>query len=268
MERLADFRNVYAQMVVARGGCPDDEALRRAFATVPRHAFLGPGPWTVAEDGSRTPTDDPALIYQDVGIGLAPSIPTGLPSLHARFLAALHVAPGERVVQVGAGAGYFTAILAELVGPGGRVDAYEIEPELAARARANLEPWPWVTVHARSGAAPAVEGVDVLYVNAGVQQLPRAWIDALSPRGRLLFPLVPGDGMGAVLIVHRGDENRHPVQFVCRARFIPCIGTQDERAVEPLAAAFRSEACERVTTLGLAAPDGPTWFAGDGWWLA
>ena len=101
MERLADFRDVYAQMVVARGGCPDDEALRRAFATVPRHAFLGPGPWTVAEEGSRTPTDDPALIYQDVGIGLAPSIPTGLPSLHARFLAALHVAPGERVVQVG-----------------------------------------------------------------------------------------------------------------------------------------------------------------------
>lgn len=270
MDRLADFRSVYAQMVVARGGCSGNEALLRAFATVPRHAFVGPGPWVVAEDGTSTPTNDAALVYQDVGLGLAPTIPTGLPSLHARFLNALNVVEGERVMQIGAGTGYFTAVLAELVGPNGRIDAYEIEPTLARQAQDNLRPWPWVTVHARSGVAPTTGEVDVMYVNAGVQQLPPAWVRALSARGRMVFPLVPGDDAGAVFLVRRGRGDTHPVRFVCRASFVPCIGAQDDAATVRLAEAFRSDQCERVASLGIGAqaPDGTAWFTGDGWWLS
>lgn len=61
MERLADFRRVFSEIVVARAGCARNAALSRAFATVPRHDFIGSGPWVVREDGGRTETDDPAL---------------------------------------------------------------------------------------------------------------------------------------------------------------------------------------------------------------
>ena len=54
-------------------------------------------------------------------------------------------------MQVGAGTGYFTAVLAELVGPSGRVCAFEIDEDLAATARTLLAEWPWVSVEARSG---------------------------------------------------------------------------------------------------------------------
>src|SRR5262245_16772212 len=116
MDRFADFRSVFAHAVVARAGCAGNAAVLRAFQTVRRHDFVGPGPWIVREDGGATGSADPAIVYQDMGIGLTGAIPTGLPSLHASFLDALGVAPGLCVMQVGAGTGYFTAILAELVG--------------------------------------------------------------------------------------------------------------------------------------------------------
>ena len=269
VDRLSDFRSIYAQMVVARAGHPNHEPLRRAFATVERHRFLGPGPWTVNENGAATPSDDPALVYQDVGIGLAPGVPTGLPSLHAALLAAARIEPGGAVMHVGAGAGYYTAILAELVGSRGRVYAYEIDDRLAARARANLAPWHWVTIEARSGVCAAPATVDLVYINAGVQQMPRVWLDTLAARGRLLFPLVPGDGEGAVFHVWR-ERGGYSAEALMRARFIPCIGTQDETARQRLAEAFRSGACEAVRSLRLAPepPDATAWFVGDGWWLS
>src|SRR5580704_4196790 len=121
MTTLADVPDAYARLVVARAGRPQDERLVHAFATVERHRFLGAGPWVVGEDGSTTATDDPAQTYQDIGLGLAPGVPTGLPSLHARMLAVANPEPGAVVMHVGAGAGYYTAILAELVGDRGRV---------------------------------------------------------------------------------------------------------------------------------------------------
>ncbi len=245
MDRLADFRAVFAEMVVARAGCPTSEPLRRAFARVPRHDFLGPGPWIVLEDGTRTASADPALVYQDVGIGLAPGIPNGLPSLHASLLHAAHPEPGERVMHVGAGTGYYTAILAELVGPSGHVIGYEIDEALAARAREQLSPWPWITIEARSGAVAPERPVDLVYVNAGVQQLPRAWLDGLSARGRMVVPLAARGGHGAVFLVERSGAAR----CVCRAQFVPCIGTEDERAAAALEEALRTGALDSFRSL-------------------
>src|SRR5262245_30598186 len=132
MDRIADFREVFAQVVVTRAGCRAP-SIRAAFASVPRHEFLGAGPWHFTEYGDITPSDDAALVYQDIGIGLVPErgIPTGLPSLHARCIAASAPKKGDRVVHIGAGSGYYTAILAELVGDEGHVNAFEIDMELA-----------------------------------------------------------------------------------------------------------------------------------------
>jgi protein-L-isoaspartate(D-aspartate) O-methyltransferase len=105
------------------------------------------------------------------------------------------------VIQVGAGSGYYTAILAQLVGATGRVTAYEIEPALAARAVETLRGTPQVQVVATTGAADALPEADAIYVCAGLAQPHPTWLDALRPGGRLIFPLQPEGGYGGMLMV-------------------------------------------------------------------
>ncbi len=116
---------------------------------------MGARPWYFNEQGPPVIGDDPALIYQDVGMGLAieRGIPTGLPSLHARCMAACELKLGEKVIQVGAGSGYFSAVLAELVGEGGSVIAFEIDSALAKAAGQNLKSWRQVRVEPSSGVS-------------------------------------------------------------------------------------------------------------------
>jgi protein-L-isoaspartate(D-aspartate) O-methyltransferase len=149
-------RHFYAQFVVKSAGS-SDERLIAAFSSVPRENYVGKGPWPVFVGPGcylQTISDDPYLLYQDILIGLAPErgINNGEPSLHAQCLAAAAPAPGETVVHIGAGTGYYTAVLAHLVTPSGRVVAYEIEGDLADKARTNLSDSPAVAVV--TGSAP------------------------------------------------------------------------------------------------------------------
>jgi protein-L-isoaspartate(D-aspartate) O-methyltransferase len=269
-DRLSDFRAVFAEAIVARAACRDPR-IKTAFARVPRHAFVPPGPWRFAEDGPFTASADPALIYQDLALALVSErgIPTGLPSLHARCIDACGLGAGESVVQIGAGAGYFTAVLAELVGPSGKVRAFEIDPALATAAERNLSPWAQVRVEARSGTE--AEGpADLIYVCAGVQQIPIAWLRAVRPGGRLMVPLTPGETEGGVLLVKHIDGERYDARFVAAARFVPCIGATDPVAAKDLRAAFARGDAASVSSLRVAPerPDSSAWFAGDGWWLS
>ena len=96
---------------------------------------------------------DASRLYDDVLVAIDASrgINNGQPSLHAHSIDALRVREGETVVQIGAGAGYYSAILAQLVGPAGRVVAYEIEPDIAQRAKATSPDFP----RSRSAPVPA-----------------------------------------------------------------------------------------------------------------
>src|SRR5271170_991959 len=136
---IAKRRQAYAAEVTRRVGDPRIEA---AFAAVRREDFAGPPPWRIGSGGlfGLTSSDDPARLYEDVlvAIDAERGINNGQPSLHAQSIDALGLKEGETVLQIGAGAGYYTAILAELAGPTGRVIAYEIAPDIAARAAANL----------------------------------------------------------------------------------------------------------------------------------
>lgn len=71
------------------------------------------------------------------------------------------------MVHIGTGTGYYTAILAHIVGPSGRVTGIEYEPELAARARTNFSTYPNVDIVEGDGALVSFETADVIYVNAG-----------------------------------------------------------------------------------------------------
>lgn len=138
-DRSQKLRSFYASFV-AGGAHP---RVQQAFAAVPREPFVGPGPWSVMGSSISyvtTPDDDPVFIYQDVLVALDASrgLNIGMPSAHAVWLAAVDLKAGETVLQVGVGSGYYSAIIAELVGREGRVHAYEIDRDLAARATDNL----------------------------------------------------------------------------------------------------------------------------------
>ena len=155
MDRLQSFRTLFANLTVARVGITDpDSRLRAAFASTPRERFVGPGPWRIFTPSGyvETVSDDPTMLYQDVVVALTNDSPinNGQPTLHAACLDALKITDGETIVHVGAGTGYYTALLARLTGENGTVFAYEIEPDLAQRALINLADLPNVTVYPRS----------------------------------------------------------------------------------------------------------------------
>src|ERR1700723_1911667 len=138
MDRSAELRACYARYVTRLQGVKNPR-VEQAFAAVPRELFVGPPP-----DG------DLAFLYKDRLIALDDErgINNGQPSLHAGCMEALDVQEGEEILHVGAGTGYYSAILAHLAGPTGRVHAFEIDPGLARRARSNLAGWPGVDVRA------------------------------------------------------------------------------------------------------------------------
>ena len=143
------------------------------------------------------------MLYQDIVIGIATDrgINNGQPSLHARCLAACAPRPGETVIHVGAGTGYYTAVLARLIDNNGRILAFEIEPDLAARARENLAHLSNVAVSAASGTEGSLPSSDLIHVNAGATYPIPSWLDALNIGGRLIFPLTPNEGFGCMLLV-------------------------------------------------------------------
>jgi protein-L-isoaspartate(D-aspartate) O-methyltransferase len=267
------YRSFYAKLICTAAKL-DDARIEEAFRSVEREPFAGPGPWWLnlgAHPYVQTPDDDPAFIYQDLLLALdrERGINIGQPSAHARWLGACNIKKAETVVQVGTGTGYYTAILAHLVGADGRVYAYEVDEALAARACENLRDQCQVEVRMQSGVARDLPRADLIYVCAGAAQPSRMWLDALRPGGRLLFPLAPKGVYGGMLLITRHDQgSAWPATFVTRAAFIGCEGLQDGEAGRRLTEAF-SKDWDRVRSLRLdGPPDDSCWFAGEGWWLS
>jgi protein-L-isoaspartate(D-aspartate) O-methyltransferase len=274
MERLEAHRSFFARLITASVGIPGGAGrLAEAFAATPRERFVGPGSWRVFTAGGyiETPSDDPAFLYQDVTVAVEAEgqINNGQPTLHALCLMALNVKEGETAVHVGAGTGYYTAVLARLVGSSGTVFGYEIEERLAERATVNLADLSNTTIHHRSGSEGALPECDVLYVSAGATAPMDVWLDALRSGGRLLFPLTPAQGAGGLLLVTRTAEGRFPARFVGRALFIPCSGARDDETARKLTEAFKRDDLRNVQSLQRGTPpDETSWCAGSGWWLS
>ena len=269
---IAKRRQAYAAEITRRAGVSDPR-IEAAFAAVPREDFAGPPPWRIGSGGlfGLASSDDPTRLYEDVlvAIDVERGINNGQPSLHAQSIDALGLKEGETVVQIGAGAGYYTAILAELVGPTGRVIAYEIALAIAARAAANLARTPQVEVRARSGVEDLAEA-DAIYVSAAASHPLRAWLDALKPGGRLVFPLQAAGSSGAMLVVTRPQRGEAwPARLLTAVVFIPCEGAQDSEMGRRLDQAFRRGGQGRVRSLRFGGePSATDWVRGDGWALS
>jgi protein-L-isoaspartate(D-aspartate) O-methyltransferase len=271
-DRIAKRRQAYAAEITRRAGVRDPR-IEAAFAAIPREDFVGSPPWRVGSGGffGLASCHDPARLYADVLIAIDPErgVNNGQPSLHAQSIAALELKEGETIVQVGAGAGYYTAILAHLIGATGKVIAYEVEPDIAERAAANLARYPQVEVRARSGVAD-LPSADAIYVNAAASHPLRAWLDALKVGGRLVFPLQAAGSSGAMLLVTRPERgDKWPARLFSGVVFIACEGAQDSGMARKLDEAFRRGGSTRVRSLRLGGPPKPNdWLQGDGWALS
>ena len=255
-----------------------------AFATVPRERFVGPGPWRILSPMAMgeywtTENTDPRHLYHDVLIAIDEErrLNNGQPSLWARTYDQLELSRGAHVVHVGAGTGYYSAILAEIVGRAGRVSAIEIDPGLAARAGENLAvAWPQATVIVSDGFTfRPDQPADAIIVNAGVTHFSSAWLDTLAAEnGRLLVPLTNAERWGGFLMITRqaGDPYRYRARFVGRVGMIPCVGGRDPEAEEGLKEALARARGDftaiRSLRRGPEEPDQTCWLAGQGWWLS
>src|SRR5580698_1089870 len=119
--RIARLRQAYADEL-ARITPITYPPVAAAFAAVPRERFVGPGPWSIFGPGlepSQTPDGDPAHIYRNVLVSLdaAKRLNNGEPRFWALLFERLKPAAGERAIHVGAGTGYYSALIAEMVAP-------------------------------------------------------------------------------------------------------------------------------------------------------
>jgi protein-L-isoaspartate(D-aspartate) O-methyltransferase len=229
MMTLEDCRSFYAEEVRLATSV-GSAALVEAFARVPREKFLGPGPWQIASADmglggvSYTTTDDadPRHVYHNVVIALdtARDLNNGQPGTLARWIDTLGLRAGERVFHLGCGVGYYTAILAEVVGASGSVVASEVDSDLAARASENLSDYKNVTVHARDGATVDPGECDAMLVNAGVTHPHPGWLERLREGGRMVLPLTMkisatlGKGVVVKIVREAGGFSARVATFV------------------------------------------------------
>jgi protein-L-isoaspartate(D-aspartate) O-methyltransferase len=228
------------------------DAIVRAFAKVPREKFLGPGPWRIpwGEEDWTTEDDDPKHLYHNILVAIDPArgLNNGQPSFLAYLIDALELKAGEHVAHIGCGTGYYSAILAEVVGRRGRVTSVEIDQKLAARAKRNLSPWRQVSVVAGDGSRCRLDTVDALLINAGATHPAATWLNALALGGRMVLPLTAENKFGSVLKVTRLTRG-YSARFVGGVGIFPCAGARSRRAQDQLKTAFQSGTQSSVRSL-------------------
>jgi len=192
---LEDYRRFYAEEI--------EQVANLTSAEVRAMAAAG-----LAEAKYRT-TSEPRHLYHNVVVSLdrAKDINNGQPSALAGWINALDLKSGDRVYHMGCGVGYYTAIMAEMVGPVGSVVALDAQPDLAARAKDNLSGYLHVAVHAGDGAAFDPGPCDAMLIDAGVTHPHKLWLDRLREGGRLVMPLTIATsstlGQGAMVKIVR-----------------------------------------------------------------
>jgi protein-L-isoaspartate(D-aspartate) O-methyltransferase len=175
-------------------------AVSDALRAVPRHLFL---PEVPTEAAYR----DDAIVTKRDPDGL-PISSSSQPTIMAIMLDQLGVAPGQRVLEIGAGTGYNAALISHLVAPGGEVVSVDIDLDLVQRARASLAQagYPQVTVVCADGSDGFAAGApyDRIIATVGVPDLAPAWLDQLASDGRMVMPLDLG-GVQRSVAFERAD---------------------------------------------------------------
>jgi protein-L-isoaspartate(D-aspartate) O-methyltransferase len=161
------------------------------------------------------PPDQRGFADQDRPLPIGHGQTNSQPLTVATMLELLQVRPGDRVLDVGAGSGWTTALLGCLVGPGGSVTGVELEPELAAWGAANVAAYGmgWVRLYPADGVLgrPTDAPFERILVSAGARQVPPELVEQLTPDGRMVIPVrgtmlvVTPDGRGGWMSTSHGS---------------------------------------------------------------
>ncbi len=156
-----------------------DDAVAAAMRAVDRRAFL--------------PRAQRRWAGQDRPLAIGHGQTNSQPSTVAAMLRLLDVAPGARVLDVGSGSGWTTALLAVLVGPTGHVLGVERDPDLAAWGATNLAstrtPWARIVTASRGTLGTPGQRYDRILVSAAADALPQVLVEQLAPDGRMVVPV-------------------------------------------------------------------------------
>jgi protein-L-isoaspartate(D-aspartate) O-methyltransferase len=188
-----------------------DERVLAAMNRVPRHEFVLPGDWPDA--------------YADRPIAIAEHQTTSQPYMIAAMLQAAEIDPADRVLEIGAGSGYQTALLAELAS---QVFAIERYPTLVEQARQVLERLGYTNITLVAGdgtmGLSQVAPFNAIIVSAAAPQPPPALVEQLAIGGRLVVPV--GNASEQVLQVVEKQSDGITVRSLEGCRFVPLIGQQ------------------------------------------
>jgi protein-L-isoaspartate(D-aspartate) O-methyltransferase len=260
MSDLADIRRRFANEIANRTSVQTG-ALVHALATVPREAFVPPGPWTIVGEGTggaqATPDSDPRHMYTDVSVAIDANrqLFNGAPSAVLPILDALCLQPGHRVFHVGCGSGYYTALMATVVGSAGQVHAVEVDAAIAAQASSNLQPYGSVVVEHGDGTALPGARLDAILVHAGVTHPLKIWLDALPIEGRLVLPITasfPGMAFiskGVWLALTKTDTHLFTVRSLGLTMIYTALALRDDSLNPAIGTALMKNFADRVRVL-------------------
>jgi protein-L-isoaspartate(D-aspartate) O-methyltransferase len=200
-------RRMVETQIAARG--VKDEAVLAAMAAVPRHLFV--------------PEPLRGEAYDDRPLGIGEGQTISQPYMVAAMTEALAVRAGDRVLEIGTGSGYQTAVLARLAAS---VVSIERHAALAERARAVLERIGAADVEVRVGdgtaGAPDRAPFDRILVTAGAPAVPETLREQLADGGRLVIPVGPSGFQRLTIVDRTGDRFRTREGEACV--FVPLIG--------------------------------------------
>jgi protein-L-isoaspartate(D-aspartate) O-methyltransferase len=185
-----------------------DPAVLAAMRRVPRHLFV--------------PASEREWAYSDGPLGIGDEQTISQPYIVALMTELIRPHRSMRVLEVGTGSGYQTAILAECVG---EVFSIEILPRLHRRAAELLRTLGYGNVHLRLGDGgegwPQEAPFDAVMATAAPERIPQPLLDQLAPGGRLVIPVGAEDQ--ALLRVTRGDHGLVE-ERITPVRFVPMTG--------------------------------------------
>ncbi|HWF05395.1 MAG TPA: protein-L-isoaspartate(D-aspartate) O-methyltransferase [Candidatus Angelobacter sp.] len=210
-DSFAAERSVMVEKQLRQRGIRD-ERLLAAMGRVPRHEFVDPQSWPQA--------------YGDHPIAIPEKQTTSQPYMIAAMIQAAQIQLQDRVLEIGAGSGYQTALLAELAG---QVFAVERHLSLAAAACHTLERLGYrnariITADGSLGF-PEAAPFDAIIVSAAAPSIPQALAEQLAIGGRLVVP-VGNPEQQFVQLLQRLADGTTSVRTLEGCRFVPLIGQQ------------------------------------------